>query len=180
MPPVPIDEPITEVTWFASGIALVPKRALRELGGYEEEFTKAALEDADLAIRAIRSGHRLVLDPGLTFQHNDWAGMSIGDYCRRARLYLATAPLIERRYGTDHPWSAIIVANRPPAWPDDHLPVIVKKWLKRFAGTPASQATLIAVAGRLERVNAPCSLLWPIYRIAIAGSMYAGYQEGLR
>lgn len=179
--PVQVDEPLSEVEWFASGIALVPRRALLDLGGYDESFTTAALEDVDLVTRAVRAGERVVFDPGLISQHNDWAGTSIRDHCRRARVYCATAPLLERRFGTDgHPWTELITGNRPPNWSRDRPAVTAKKLLKGFVGTAGCQSVLFAVIDRLERADAPPALVWPLYRAAIAGSMYAGYQEGLR
>ena len=181
MPPVPVDRRPEPVRWFASGMALVPREAFLALGGYAEDFTQPALEDADLAIRAVGVGETLLFDPGLTFLHNDWAGTSIRDYCDRERIYCATAPLLERRFGTiEHPWSALIAANRPPVWSRDGLAGTVRKTLKRVAGTRTSQALLVGGAEWMERVGAPSALLWPVYRAAIAGSMYGGYREGLR
>lgn len=180
MPEIPISAPVVEVEWFASGIALMPTQALLELGGYQENFTTAALEDADLVIRAVRTGHQVLFDPGLTSHHNDWAGVSIRDYCRRQQAHCATAPMLERRFGSSgHPWSQLIVANRPPMWPRDPPMTIAKKLLKRVAGTPVCQSALLALAEWLERLGASSTLLWPTYRTAIAGSMYAGYQQGL-
>jgi GT2 family glycosyltransferase len=181
MPPVPRDELPTEVQWFASGIALVPKHDLLALGGYQQSFTTAALEDADLAIRARQAGHTILFDPGLVSHHNDWAGTSIRDFCDRARRYCATASQLEERFGSyRHPWSELIDRNRPPRWSDDSPYLIARKLLKALAGTDISLLTLLRIAERLERFRAPPPVLWPVYRAAIAGSMYAGYQEGLR
>ena len=74
----------------------------------------------------------------------------------------------------------MIAANRPPVWSKDHVSGTIRKGLKRIAGARASQATLLAAAEWLERLRAPAPILWPLYRAAIAGSMYGGYQEGLR
>jgi GT2 family glycosyltransferase/SAM-dependent methyltransferase len=179
MPPAPTEDPITEIRWFASGIALIPKQALLDLGGYEQAFTTAALEDADLAIRAHRAGHSLAFDPGLTSHHNDWAGTSIRDFCDRARRYCATAPQLERSFGRgDHPWSDLIDSNRPPIWKRDPSPLAARKLVKALASRDRSLRVLLDVAEYVERV-APARLFWPIYRAAIAGSMYAGYQDGI-
>lgn len=181
MPPVPVEQPIEEVAWFASGIALVPRDAFLALGGYAEDYTRPALEDADLAIRAVEAGHVLLFDPGVTFLHNDWAGTSIRDFCRRERIYCATAPLLQQRFGaTPHPWSRLIAANQPPTESPDDFVANARKRAKWLAGTGACQSVLLAVAEWLERRDAPRSVLWPVYRAAIAGSMYAGYQQGLR
>lgn len=180
MPPVPTEGPITSIRWFASGIALVPRQGLLELGGYDQTFTTAALEDADLAIRAHRAGHSLALDPALISHHNDWAGGSIRDFCERARRYCATAPQLERRFGCgDHPWSDLIDRNRPPRWGRDPALLMAHKLLKAVAGTDLSLRALLRVAERLENLRAPSPLLAPFYRAAIAGSMYAGYREGV-
>lgn len=181
LPSVPIEQPLAQVAWFASGIALIPRMAFLALGGYAEDFTVAALEDADIAIRAVGAGEVLIFDPGLTFRHNDWAGTSIRDFCQRERIYCATAPLLEERFGAiEHPWSALLAANRPPDWSRDHLRGTLRKRLKGLAGAPRSQAVLLALAERLEARHVPNAVLWPVYRAAIAGAMYAGYQEGLR
>jgi len=181
MPPTPPGDPIIGVEWFASGMALVPRQALLDLGGYEEAFTTAAFEDADLAIRAHRAGHVLAFDPGLTSYHNDWAGSSIRDFCMRARRYCLTAPQLEQRFGSrDHPWVKLIEANRPPRWRSDPPLSLARKFMKGVAARDSALGLLLAAAERLERASAPASVLWPIYRSAVAASMYAGYREGCR
>jgi GT2 family glycosyltransferase len=181
LPPVPESGSIAAVSWFASGLVLVPRDALLRLGGYEERFTAAALEDADLAIRAARAGERVLFDPGLTFLHNDWAGMTIRDYCERARRYCQTAPLLAQRHGdTDHPWAEMITANRPADWRRDPVPVIATKVAKQALGRRVPLEALLRSAALLERARPSPALLWPIYRAAIAASMFSGYNEGLR
>jgi len=181
MPPAPKDGPLTEVQWFASGIALVPKHDLLVLGGYQQSFTTAALEDADVAIRAHQAGHKIVFDPGLVSHHNDWAGTSIRDFCDRARRYCATAPQLEKRFGSyPHWWSELIDANRPPRWGHDRPGLVARKLFKALAGGATSLRILFGSAECLERLRAPAPVLWPIYKTAIAGTMYAGYREGLR
>jgi GT2 family glycosyltransferase len=181
MPATPTTASIERVRWFASGLAIVPKRSLVELGGYEEGYHGAAMEDADLAIRADRAGIDILFDPGLVGIHNDWAGASLQDFCRRQRMYCATAPILERRFGaTGHPWSELIAANRPPRWGHDGPTQIATKLAKHVLGMKTTQKLLVALAVSLERVGAPVSVRWFVYRSAIAGAMYSGYQEGLR
>lgn len=181
MPPTPTNDPVVEVEWFASGIALVPTQSLLALGGYDESFAGAALEDADLVIRAIRAGHRVFYDPRLTSHHNDWAGTAIRDFCRRQRLHCATAPMLDRRFGAiGHPWSKLITGNRPPSWSQDTPFAFAKKLGKQGVSLRMPLAGALALAELLEKGKAPPWALWPVYRAAIAGSMYAGYRQGLQ
>ena len=104
----PQADPVRQVDTFASGFALVPRASLLDVGGYDEGYPTAALEDADLFIRARRRGIVVCYDHELIGTHNDWAGTTLRDFCQRQRVHCRTAPPLKQRFGDeDHPWSAL-------------------------------------------------------------------------
>lgn len=54
-----------------------------------------------------------------------------------------------------------------------------QKLLKALAATDLSLRTLLTLAERIERRQVQSTGLRPVYRAAIAGSMYAGYRDGI-
>lgn len=55
---------------YCSAVFLLCRTALvRQLGGFDEAFAPAYFEDADLCVRMIEAGYRVVYDPGIVIQH---------------------------------------------------------------------------------------------------------------
>ena len=172
LPPHPVD-------WYASGLAAVPAKTFEDLGGYAESYPAAGLEDADFGIRVRRAGHQIVFHPGVVGAHNDWAGTTARDFCRRTAIHTATAPLLARRFpDNDHPWASHVEVNRPPL-PSDPLPVKVRKRLKAAAVAVAADRWMPALADRVAPALAP-SQRDRLYRASVSVASYAGYQAGLR
>jgi len=166
-----------QVDWFASGLAAVPATTFRQLGGYAEGYPAAGLEDADFAIRARRTGFRIAFHPAVKGLHNDWAGTTARDYCRRAAVHSATAPLLAERFPDNaHPWGGMIEVNRPPM-ATDPLWARTRKRLKQAAVTVAADRWLPVLADHVVLPRFPRELL---YRASGSLAMYAGYQRGLR
>jgi glycosyltransferase involved in cell wall biosynthesis len=176
----PATDGFPEIEAFASGFAVVPRASLLQLGGYNEDYPTAALEDADMYIRAHAVGIKVCYDPDLVGTHNDWAGATLRDFCHRQRMYCQTAPLLARRFdGECHPWSALIAANSPPQQGFDGVAVIVRKRLKSLLSHRAPMAALFWTADLFEHPRCRRRLLWSVYRVTIAASMYGGFQEGV-
>jgi hypothetical protein len=57
--------------------------------------------------------------------------------------------------------------------------MIARKLSKQVLGSRVGQATIIGTCAVLERLWPWPPLLWRCYRLAIAGAMYKGFQEGL-
>lgn len=170
---------IVEVQSFSSGNCSMPAAELRLVGGYNEDFTTAALEDADLYVRARRNGYRVIIDPRIVTIHNDWAADSLESFCQRQRLYSRSAPILHARFGDDNPRAEWVRRNSPPS-PSDSLPRIANKLARAAAGMDAAQRALYLAASALEGRMPGSRALRAVYRTAIAGSMYRGMSEGLR
>lgn len=156
-----------------------PRADFERLGGFDESFFVASGEDRELALRAWRSGSTILFDPSLVVLHDDWAGSSIRDYCLRQRLYSQTEPLFWRKYGDEYERIQLVRENLPPDRKRDPLRLWIWKHVKSILGSPAGQAALIAACSVVERIYPWRPLLWRLYRLAIAGSIYRGFQEGL-
>lgn len=178
-PYVPPDQGMTEARDLTGAIFSLPRADLARLGGFDEMFDVASGEDLELAMRAWRAGITILFDPSIVGVHNDWAGFSIRDYCRRQRLYSRTEPLFWHKYGEAHPRQKLVRENRPPlGWRQDGLGLLCRKTVKRFVGTRVMQSIFFGVCGVLEHTCPWPPVLWRLYRLALAGAIYKGFQEG--
>lgn len=150
------------------------------LGGFDESFFVASGEDREFAMRAWKAGITILFDPSIVVLHNDWAGASIRDYCLRQRIYTQTEPLFWRKYGDEYPRQQLVRENLPPDWREDDVTLVLWKYAKRVFGSKAGQAALLGICAALERILPWPPLLWRCYRLALAGAIYRGFQEGLR
>jgi glycosyltransferase involved in cell wall biosynthesis len=162
-----------------TGQSSLPRADFVRLEGFDERFDVASVEDIELAMRAWRLKIKILYDPSIVGVHNDWAGFTIRDYCRRQRTYTHCEPLLWQKYGKDHLKQRLVQENLPPLWRQDKPVLLVRKMLKQLAGTPFIQSILFAVCDVLERVCPWPPILWRLYLLLLAGAIYRGFQEGL-
>jgi hypothetical protein len=112
--------------------------------------------------------------------HNDWAGSSIKDYCNRQRIYTLTEPFFWQKYGNETPRIRMVKENLPPSLKYDGVRLFAWKNMKRIFGSKLGQGALIGTAQFLERILPKPAILWKFYRMAIAGAIYKGFNEGLQ
>jgi GT2 family glycosyltransferase len=70
----------------------LPKKIFQQLGGFDTHFSDA--EDFDFAVRAIKSGIRIIYDRTLLAWHNDWP--EIDTYIKRQNEYLMAKKEIQK------------------------------------------------------------------------------------
>lgn len=175
----PPGTPPREATGLTAQNFSLPRPDFERLGGFDETYGIASVEDLDLALRARRAGLRIVYVPDLVGVHNDWAGFTIREYCERQRTYTRSEPLFQRKWGDDYPRPEISRENAPPRLGVDPFGLVLRKQLKRLAGRAPVREALFGVCSVLERVL-PCPpLLWRLYRFLLGAAIYRGYQEGL-
>ena len=158
----------------------LPRTDFESLGGFDESFYVASGEDRELLMRAKQKGIKLLFDPAIIVLHNDWAGSTIQDFCLRHRLYTQTEPLFFQKYGAAYIRQKMVKENCPPRWRVDSISLIVWKRTKQILGSRLGQATLLRGCAQLERFWPWPPLLWRLYRLALAGAIYQGFQEGLQ
>ena len=175
----PPDSPITESKGMTGQSISMPRADFERLGGFDETFSIASVEDFDLAMRANQAGIKILYVPAIMGVHNDWAGFTIRDYCQRQQTYTRCEPLLWNKYGEKHPRPTLVYENYPPRWGTDGAGLILHKVSKRFAGTHFARAVLFGACGLLERVWPWPPVLWRLYRVLLSGAIYKGFQEGL-
>jgi GT2 family glycosyltransferase len=179
-PFVPPEEEVRETEAITGQTLSMPRVDFELLGGFDESFFVASGEDRELLMRAKQKGIKLLLDPGIVVLHNDWAGSTIQDFCLRQRRYTQTEPLFWQKYGDAYPRQQLVKENSPPRWTVDSISLIVWKRTKQILGSRFGQATLLRGCVALERFWPWPPLLWRLYRLALAGAIYQGFQEGLQ
>lgn len=178
-PSLSADAPPTESIGITGQNVSMLRRQFEALGGFDENFHVASGEDRELALRAINSGIKILSDPGNIVFHNDWAGTSIRDFCRRQRIYSQTEPYFWQKYGGVYTRSEMVRKNLPPRFKEDGLKLFVWKNIKRVLGSDTGQSSVIKLCEISEKILPVPVILWKLYRLAIAGAIYRGFQEGL-
>ena len=170
---------IVEVTGITGQTTSMQRAQFMQLHGFDESFHVASGEDRELAMRAMESGIKIFLDPAIVVLHNDWAGTSIRDYCKRQRTYTITEPFFWQKYGNKTPRLKMVKENLPPSLKEDGLRLYCWKLTKGMLGSKGGQNLVIALCGITEKVFPRPAILWRLYRLAIAGAIYKGFNEGL-
>jgi GT2 family glycosyltransferase/glycosyltransferase involved in cell wall biosynthesis len=104
---------------FGSGVFLLCRaRAVKDLGGFDEDFAPAYYEDADLCVRLHAAGWRIVYDPAITVHHLEYGSAHNAE---TAKALMRRAQKIFRRKHRDfllrQPAPGIVnhvFAARPP------------------------------------------------------------------
>jgi GT2 family glycosyltransferase len=177
---VPASREIKEATHITGANASLSRASFLGLGGFDENFHVASGEDRELAMRALKQGIRIYFNPQIAVGHNDWAGTSIRDYCRRQRTYTQTEPFFWKKYGDEMPRMQLVRENTPPNLGRDGIRLYCWKHTKKFLGSNWGQRILIGTSEWLEKRFPKKFLLWKFYKLAIAGSIYRGFNDGLK
>jgi GT2 family glycosyltransferase len=177
---IPRESAEREAHWLAGTNFSMPRADWERLGGFDEQFSGASVEDYDFAVRAWQIGIKILFQPKIVAIHNDWAGFSIEDYCRRQRLYSQSEPLFWRKYGDRHIRLDLVRQNMPPNLRRDGPMLLAKKLLKNVLASRTWQKILSDVCALLERKWPWPPLLHLVYRLMLAVAIYQGFQEGLR
>jgi GT2 family glycosyltransferase len=176
---VPRESDGGEAHWLSGTNASLPRSDWERLGGFDESFPGASVEDYDLAIRAWGAGIKILFCPSVVALHNDWAGFSIEDYCLRQRLYSQSEPLFWKKYGDRHVRMELVRKNLPPDLRRDGPALFAKKLVKKSLAAKNGQAILSNACAFLERSWPWPPLLHRLYKLMLAVAIYQGFQEGL-
>ena len=96
---IPRESPGGEAYWLNGNSVSLPRSDWGRLGGFDERFSWRALRITISPSAHGMRGIKILFRPSIVAIHNDWAGFSIGDYCRRQRLYSQSEPLFWKKYG---------------------------------------------------------------------------------
>lgn len=175
----PAENALSESENFTGANSSLPREDFIRLGGFDENFHVASGEDQELAMRARATKIKVLYDSGIVVEHNDWAGTSIRDYCLRQRLYMQTQPFFFQKHGDTRQYGKLVRENLPPDFKTDGSKLFVWKNVKRLLGSKTGQSATIGLCEVFEKTLPSPLILWRLYRAAIAGAIYRGFQEGL-
>lgn len=176
-PPTPKDEPPSETYSLTGQIFSVKKSDFDAVGGFDAALFSS--EDLDLAVRLRQIGLKILYYPSIAGVHNDWAGWTIEDYCRRFRIYRRSEIIFWRKHGKNHPHLSLVTGNLPPDLRRDGLVQTLKTRMKQAIGSDGGQKAVLSICSGLEKVLPVRPLVWGAYRVALAGAIYRGIQDAI-
>jgi glycosyltransferase involved in cell wall biosynthesis len=176
----PLRDQLAEVDMITGQTTSLPRQKFIELGGFDESFHVASGEDRELAVRALKAGVRILYDPDIHVLHDDWAGTTIRDYCKRQRVYTLTEPFFWKKYGNETPRLRMVKENLPPSLKSDGLKLYTRKSIKAMLGSGPGQRFIIGVCRLMEKTMPRPGILSRFYKMAIAGAIYRGFNDGLK
>jgi len=146
-------------------------------GGFDESYSIASCEDAELALRARKKGFRTMFNPKSVVVHNDWA-TDLDSFCRRQELYSISSVLLWKKYGEHSFQIQVVKENSPVNWRNDSLKLIGKKIAKTvLASSPGESLTNFACHS-IERIAPDTKLSHKAYRTAVALAIFRGVRDG--
>ena len=165
-----------EMEWPTARNLCLPREDLERVGLFDERF-RLACEDQDLAERAKDVGIRFIYHSGIECLHNDQHA-DLARYCRLQERGARDTVLYCAKHPERHGRAAIAVVNGPIAAADG-LSLSLRKLGKDVLSRRWPVAVLRSTIAAAERAKAPDLLLFPLYRLAIALSIFSGWREGL-
>lgn len=147
------------------------------LGGFDNDLQTG--EDFDLVMRGREKlGIRPLIVPSIVVTHNDWAGWTFSDFCRRQEIYYETEFSFWQKHGDKHHRLELVRENLPVNRREDSIKLIVRKNIKRFLSNSAIQKILLRLSSVLEQSKLSRPLLWRLYEIILAGAIHRGFEIG--
>ena len=70
---------VRDVDYCSAVFLLCRTELVRQLGGFDEAFAPAYFEDADLCVRIIQAGYRVVYDPAVTLTHMEFGSAATSE-----------------------------------------------------------------------------------------------------
>jgi GT2 family glycosyltransferase len=148
-----------------------------ELGGFDERFPRAGVEDWEFCLRATDRGCKLVLDNQLRLLHND-KRLTIEELCTREEWRGVSVGVLARLRPLDYNDSPEVRENSPVR-PGDSVRLRIRKAMKRALGVPLVLAALHRTLPVCERVLRPERLLHRLYTAVISVHYLRGFRTGL-
>jgi glycosyltransferase involved in cell wall biosynthesis len=148
-----------------------------QLGGFDERFPRAGVEDWEFCLRAAEAGCKLIGDNERGLLHND-KRLTISQLCEREEWRGVSVGILARMRPDDYRDTDVIRENSP-VQSADPLRLRLRKRIKRALGVPIVLALLHRVLALCERVLRPERLLHRLYTAVISVHYLRGFRNGL-
>jgi GT2 family glycosyltransferase len=140
-----------EVQALAACNLALSRELFWELGGFDEEFPFAGVEDREFSMRATRSGCRLIRDDSIRLLHND-QNITLAQFCLREEHSAQTVAVLAHKYPGSEISRHFAAVNGPITIRDPAV-VVAKKLAKLLLATPPLITLLPLAARTIERLG---------------------------
>lgn len=163
-----------EVEAFEANNLLISRRLFWDLGGFDEEFPFAGIEDRELSMRATRAGCRMIRDDSIRLLHNDQT-VTLEQFCLREERSAQTIGVLARKY-PDVERGATFTAVNGPITASDPLARVAKKVVKQLLATPALIGLLPRLVHALERLRLGERAMARLYSGVVGVHIFRGFR----
>jgi GT2 family glycosyltransferase len=169
-----LDHDRWEVEALAACDLAISRRRFWDLGGFDEEFPFAGVEDREFTMRAARAGCRLIRDDSIRLLHNDQT-ITLEQFCRREERSAQTMAVLARKHPDSAGGRRFAAVNGPISAGEPAL-ATAKKLIKRALATPPLLALLHATVHISERLRVSEPLMARLYTAVVGVHIFRGFR----
>jgi GT2 family glycosyltransferase len=173
-PGEPLDAERRQVPMLPACNLVLDRRRFRDIGGFDERFPYAGVEDRELSTRLDDAGVTLIRDASIRLIHNDQL-LTLQQFCAREERNAATVAVLSRTHpGADR--GRGFAAVNGPLSRSDPPGLIARKLVKSLLGAgPVSAAAFDGIAA-ISRF-APDPVLARSYEALIGAHIQRGFRS---
>ncbi len=165
-----------EVQALAACNLALSRELFWDLGGFDEEFPFAGVEDREFSLRATRSGCRLIRDDGIRLLHNDQT-ITLEQFCLREQRSAQTMAVLSRKHPDSERGREFAAVNGPIGF-GEPVAVTAKKLTKLALATPPLIRLLHATVHALERLALGERTMARLYSGVVGVHIFRGFRGG--
>jgi GT2 family glycosyltransferase len=174
---VQLDENRWQVEALAACNLMISRALFWDVGGFDEDFPFAGVEDREFSMRATESGARLIRDDGIRLLHNDQT-ITLEQFCLREERSARTIAVLARKHPESERSRTFAAVNGPIALRDP-FGVTVKKLLKVMLETPPMMRLLHAGVRASERLGLGEPAMGRLYSGLVGIHIFRGFRSEL-
>jgi len=173
-PGEPLEAERRQVPMLASCDLAIARERFLELGGFDERFPYAGVEDRELSMRMRSAGLRLIRDDSIRLAHND-RRLTLEQFCAREERSAATVAVLARIHPDADRGRAFAAVNGPVSR-GDPPGLVARKLVKRALVVPPVTAAAFRAVQAISRV-APDAVLARLYDALIGAHIQRGFRS---
>jgi mycofactocin glycosyltransferase len=170
-----LDHDRWDVDALAACNLVISRRLFWELGGFDEEFPFAGVEDREFSMRASASGCRLIRDDAVRLLHNDQT-ITLEQFCVREERSAQTIAVLCRKHPDAERGRTFAAVNGPIAAGDPPAE-IAKKLVKRLLATPPLIRLLHATVHAVEKLGLGERMMGRLYTGVVGVHIFRGFRD---
>ena len=170
-----LDQDRWQVQALAACNLAISRRLFWELGGFDEEFPFAGVEDREFSMRATEAGCRLIRDDSIRLLHNDQT-ITLEQFCLREERSAQTMAVLARNHPDSERGRTFAAVNGPIAR-GEPVAVTAKKLTKRALATAPLIRLLHGTVHALERFRLGERAMARLYSGVVGVHIFRGFRR---